>query len=177
MSRNIDLILVRKYKDGKFKTLMTLEDINIVKDFADDLVDYKIAGGDVIDFINMKNNIDEFVPDLEVYDINSFYKCAEFAVKRINEYEKRIADIKERLNVYYSGGKHCPEIEADLLEELHTYQECVSANDADWEGNSFDYNWYFILKTINKIINSIEIICDYGFNEWDKDYKDYIVLR
>lgn len=170
MSSALGMKIIRQTRSGKFEELCNLDYFNKIKNIVDYMDEFTISYPD-----QLKKFMQDKEASYEVFNINSFKQFVNLANNNIEDYKKRIAELKENLKAYYQGGKYCPEIEEDLREEISTYEELIGKEGKE---NSYDDNWYFNRQIGLDIIEDIDFVSEYLKPE---DYKDpeenlYIII-
>lgn len=170
MSSTFGMKIVRQTRNGKFEKLCALDCFNKIKNIIDYMEDFTISYPD-----ELKKFMQDKEPSYQVFNINSFKQFVNLADNNIEDYKKRIAELKENLKAYYQGGKYCSEIEEELREEISTYEELIKEEGKE---NSYDDNWYFNRQVGLDIIEDINFVSEYLKPE---DYNDpeenlYIII-
>lgn len=139
---------------NKIKSIVEdLEETYNYPDSLNNLLDKKEYFYKLVTLDNIKSLIQKKKADIE--------KCKD-----------KIVEIKENLKAYYAGGKHCPEIEEDLREELSIYKECI-------DPDSEEDNDIWSLKVAETIENDMIFVSEYlkPLNYDDKENGLYMILE
>ena len=157
-----------RFKNGNKEPeiLCEVEDYNKIKSMIDDLEEA----------YNYPDSLDKLLKkDEYFYKIITLDNIRSLIQKKKADIEKckdKIAEIKENLKAYYAGGKHCPEIEEDLREELSIYEECINPD-------SEEDNDIWCLRVAETVENDIIFVSEYlkPLNYDDKENGLYMILE